>query len=165
MRSFARVHLLVITVCALGSVLGCPVNSSPGDDDDNTEGEGEGGGEGEGEGEGEGDDPLVPRPLHAAVTAVQPMTGIALWEDNDDDVKAQAGVIQLEYSYIKPSSISIDDGEYDWTSFDDFLDRIADRQHQALVRFYDTYPGEPTAVPDWIKARSDYQETTGLSEG
>jgi hypothetical protein len=33
------------------------------------------------------------------------------------------------------------------------------------VRFYDTYPGEQTGVPGWIKARADYTETVGQSEG
>lgn len=109
--------------------------------------------------------PLHAVPLSAAVTAVQPMTGIVLWEENDVDVKTQPGVIQLEYAYVPPSSIAVADGQYAWDAFDAFLDRIAGRGHQAIVRFYDTYPGEPTAVPAWIKALPDYQETTGESEG
>jgi hypothetical protein len=132
-----------------------------------SEGEGEFGGAGEGEsvGEGEGEGLLLPISLQAQVTGVQPMTGIVLWEDNDASMKTQVGVVQLEYAYVKPSDISTAEGVYDWSSFDDFLDRIAGRGHQAVARFYDTYPGEPTAVPDWIKADGDYQETTANSEG
>ena len=111
------------------------------------------------------DSPLHDVVLTSEVTAVQPMTGIVLWEDNGDPVKTQAGVIQLEYAYVAPDGISIAEDEYDWDGFEAFLDRIAGRGHQAVVRFYDTYPGQPTAVPDWIKARPDYQETSGESEG
>ena len=103
--------------------------------------------------------------LTARVTAVQPMTGIALWEENDVDVKTEPGVVQLEYAYVPPGSIAVDDGVYVWDAFDAFLDRIAGRGHQAIVRFYDTYPGAPTAVPEWIKALPDYRETSGQSEG
>jgi hypothetical protein len=109
--------------------------------------------------------PLQDIPLTATITAVQPMTGIVLWEDNGDPVKTQAGVIQLEYAYVGPDTISTAEGTYDWDAFEAMLDRIAGRGHQAIVRFYDTYPGEPTAVPAWIKAHPDYQETSGESEG
>jgi hypothetical protein len=110
-------------------------------------------------------DGLQAVPLQSKVTSVQPMTGIVLWEDNDSVVKSEPGVVQLEYAYVKPSDISTGPGVYDWSRFDDFLDRIAGRGHQAVARFYDTYPGEATAVPAWIKASDGYQETSATSEG
>lgn len=108
--------------------------------------------------------PFLPIPLSQAITEVQPMTGIVLWEEswNDDAVK---DAIRLEYAYIEPSSIVAGADSYDWAAFEAFLDRIAGRQHQALVRFYYTYPGRQTAVPDYIKALPDYEETTGQVEG
>jgi hypothetical protein len=145
-------------------------STAEGEGDTGAEGEGDTGAEGEGdtgaEGEGDTDEPpLADIALSASVTRVQPMTGIVLWEDNESSMKTQNGVIQLEYAYTKFSDIAVAEGSYDWSDFDDFLDRIAGREHQAVVRFYDTYPGAETAVPDWIKARPDYQETIGSSEG
>ncbi len=111
--------------------------------------------------------PLQPVALASSVTKVQPLTGIVLWEDswNDKAVKTTAGNIQLEYAYVGPDTISTAEGVYDWTRFDALLNRVAARKHQAIIRFYFTYPGKPTTVPGWIKARSGYKETTGNSEG
>lgn len=105
--------------------------------------------------------------LSRSITAVQPMTGIVLWEDawNDDAIKTTPGTVQLEYAYQKPSDIVSAQGVYDWSAFDAFLQRIAARHHQAVVRFYYTYPGQATAVPQYIKLRDDYHETSGQSEG
>ncbi len=106
-------------------------------------------------------------PLQSDITGVQPMTGIVLWEDawNSDPIKTTPGYIQLEYAYVRPSDIVVASDTYDWSSFDAFLARIAGRGHQAVVRFYYVYPGEATAVPDYIKDLSDYNETLGTSEG
>lgn len=112
-------------------------------------------------------DPLITIALQSSVTQVQPLTGIVLWEDswNGKSIKTTAGNIQLEYSYVGPDTISTAEGVYDWTRFDALLNRVAARKHQAIIRFYFTYPGKPTAVPGWIKSRSDYKETIGISEG
>jgi hypothetical protein len=56
-------------------------------------------------------------------------------------------------------------GQYDWQVMDRLLDRVATRRHQAIIRFYLVYPGNPTTVPNYIKAMPDYHETRGLSEG
>ena len=106
-------------------------------------------------------------PLQSSITHVQPMTGIVIWEDswNDHPVKSQPGNVQLEYAYVAPGDLSIGPGEYDWSKLDQMLDRIKAHQHQAIIRFYYTYPGRQTGVPAWIKALSSYQETTGTSEG
>ncbi|MBW2732004.1 MAG: DUF4832 domain-containing protein [Deltaproteobacteria bacterium] len=106
-------------------------------------------------------------PLKSTITAVQPMTGIVLWEDawNSDSVKTSPGNIQLEYAYVKPSDIVSQRDTYNWSSFENFLNRIAGRSHQAVVRFYYVYPGETTAVPQYIKDLPDYNETSGTSEG
>ncbi len=108
---------------------------------------------------------LRPVSLQSAITAVQPMTGIVLWEDSWNADPAKADATQLEYAYVAPDTIVIAQGSYDWAAFDAFLDRIAARNHQALVRFYYTYPGRQTVVPQYIKARPDYAETQGQSEG
>ncbi len=109
---------------------------------------------------------FVPRTLRSAVTRVQPMTGIVLWENshNGDPIKT-SDAVQLEYAYFPPSSIVTARDTYDWRALDGFLDRIAGRSHQALVRFYYTYPGRETVVPAYIKALPDYDETVGTTEG
>jgi hypothetical protein len=107
-------------------------------------------------------------PLHADITEVQPQTGIVLWDGtyDDDDVKRD-GTIALEYAYMKPSDVVTgpDPSTWDWSGVDALLDRVAARGHQSIVRFYYVYPGFPTAVPQYIKDRSDYHETTADSEG
>jgi hypothetical protein len=110
--------------------------------------------------------PLRDVPLRSAITRVQPMTGIVLWEDswNGDAVKT-SDAIALEYAYVPPSSIVTARDTYDWDGFEAFLDRIASRGHQAVVRFYYVYPGRETAVPEYVKALSDYDETVGNTEG
>ncbi len=110
--------------------------------------------------------PLRDVSLRSAITRVQPMTGIVLWEDswNGDAIKT-SDAIALEYAYVPPSSIVTARDTYDWDDFEAFLDRIAGRGHQAVVRFYYVYPGRETAVPEYLKALSDYDETVGNTEG
>jgi hypothetical protein len=103
-----------------------------------------------------------PVPLRSRITRVQPMTGIVLWTTSEHN---KTNAIQLEYSYMKYNDIVKERGRYDWRVMDRLLDRVAARKHQAIVRFYDVYPGNPTTVPNYIKAMSDYHETRGESEG
>jgi hypothetical protein len=44
------------------------------------------------------------------------------------------------------------------------LEGIATRKHQAILRFWDTYPGRSAGVPAYIKSLSDYQAVTAKSE-
>jgi hypothetical protein len=90
------------------------------------------------------------------------MTGIVLWTTSEHN---ETSAIQLEYSYMKYSDIVRERGRYDWRVMDRLLERVAARKHQAIVRFYYVYPGNPTTVPSYIKAMSDYHETRGNSEG
>jgi len=107
------------------------------------------------------DDGLRPLPLESKVTHVQPMTGIVLWSDSEH-VKTDA--IQLEFSYMKYGDVVARAGDYDWSAVERVLDAIAGRGHQAILRFYDTYVGKKTTVPDYIKKLPDYKETTAPSE-
>jgi len=100
--------------------------------------------------------------LEASITGVQPMTGIVLWTDSDyNDTDA----IQLEYSYIGYNEIVSQKGQFDWSAVDTLLDRVAQRGHQAVLRFYFVYPGQQTTVPQYIKDSAGYTETLGISEG
>jgi hypothetical protein len=108
-----------------------------------------------------GGEPYTAMPLKSRMTHVQPMTGIVLWATSEHN---RTDAIQLEYSYMKYNTVVPARGQYDWRVMDRLLERVAARKHQAIVRFYFVYPGEPTTVPGYIKALPDYHETRGLSE-
>ncbi|HMB00805.1 MAG TPA: DUF4832 domain-containing protein, partial [Spirochaetota bacterium] len=74
--------------------------------------------------------------------------------------------VTLEYKYCGYNEVVDNtEGSYDWSGIDSILDDIASRQHQAILRFYYVYPGDPTTVPQYIKDLSGYNETSGTSEG
>lgn len=102
-------------------------------------------------------------PIQSKITAVQPMTGIVLWSDNSNAAK-HPDAIALEYRYCGYNEVVDAEGNYDWSTIDRVLDEIASRNHQALLRFYFCYVGKETTVPDFIRTRSDYDETVGKSE-
>lgn len=111
--------------------------------------------------------------LKRKITHPQPMTGLVLWPEQAANRNATYGEsIQLEFSYCLPSKVvkgCAEDGTiaYDWSSFDKLLDEVASRGHQLVARFRYEYPSGrdvdgkkgTTAVPAYIKERSDYHET------
>ncbi len=99
--------------------------------------------------------------FQSKITHVQPLTGLVLWTDNEHVATAP---VQLEFSYLKYSSIVSKRGEYDWAPLEKLLDQCAKRGHQLIPRFAFVKPGEKTTVPDYIKALSDYEEKVGESE-
>lgn len=117
--------------------------------------------------------------LSSRVTHVQPMTGLILWPEEAADRNATYGKsIQLEYSYCLPCKVvkGCDaDGtiQYDWAWFDRILNDVASRGHQLVARFRYEYPNGDdvdkvkgsTAVPQYIKDRSDYNETYNKVSG
>jgi hypothetical protein len=102
-----------------------------------------------------------PIPLQSSITSVQPMTGIVMWQDSRN---SHTDAIQLEYSYMRYSDVVTKKGIYDWSVVERKLDAVAARKHQAILRFWDTYPGHPTGIPAYIKALPDYREITAKSE-
>jgi len=118
-------------------------------------------------------------PLSRNITHPQPMTGLVLWPDEAQDRHATYGkTIQLEFSYCLPCKVVTGcqpDGtiQYDWSSFDALLEDVASRGHQLVARFRYEYPSGTdvdgkkgtTAVPQYIKERSDYQETYSSNPG
>ena len=107
-------------------------------------------------------DDFVKISLRSHITGVQPMTGIVLWTDNE---KRNTDAISLEYSYMQYKDIVKAKGVYDWTPLERKLDEVASRKHQAIIRFWYTYPGFESAVPQYIRDLPDYEETVALSEG
>jgi hypothetical protein len=105
---------------------------------------------------------LEPRPLKSQVSRVQPMTGLALWDDSEH---AATDAVQLEFFYLTYAALVPKKGEIDWRPLEKRLDAIKARKHQAIVRFHDTYVGKPSGVPDYLRKLPDYRETTAKSEG
>ena len=101
-------------------------------------------------------------PLQSAVTHVQPMTGIVLWNTSGSNKK---DYVQLEFSYMLYNDVCKEKDQFDWTPMDKLLQEVAARGHQAVVRFRYTYPGYSCAVPDYIKEWPGYEATNGKSEG
>jgi hypothetical protein len=104
---------------------------------------------------------MRPVPLNAAITGVQPMTGIVLWTTNGHAAKVP---IQLEFAYAGYDQVVREAGEYDWSAVEELLNLAAGRGHQLILRWHDTYVGKPTRVPAYIKALPDYKETVAPSE-
>lgn len=97
-----------------------------------------------------------------APSSVNPMTGIVLWCDSPH---TQEAPVQLEFFYIPYSSVMKGPGVYDWTAVEKNLTEIAKRKHQAIFRFWDTYPDKESGVPKYIRDRPDWKGRTALSEG
>ena len=98
-------------------------------------------------------DGFVKISLQSQITGVQPMTGIVLWADN---AKRNTDAISLEYSYMQYKDIVKEKGVYDWTPLEQILDAVASRKHQAIIRFWYTYPGYESAVPQYIRELPDF---------
>lgn len=94
---------------------------------------------------------------------VMPMTGIVVWSDND---KARTRPwVTMEFTYMRYSDVCREKDKYDWTPVEEFLDEVASRGHQAVIRFWYSYVGKSSGVPAYIKKLSGYQATWGESEG
>jgi hypothetical protein len=116
--------------------------------------------------------------LERNITHPQPMTGLVLWPDEAEDRKSTYGKsIQLEFSYCLPCKVVTGcrgDGtiNYDWSWFEQLLDDVASRGHQLVARFRYEYPSGTdvdgkkgtTAVPAYIKQRSDYMRPTPATQ-
>ena len=101
-------------------------------------------------------------PLQSAITHVQPMTGIVLWNTSGSNKKEY---VQLEFSYMLYNDVCKEKDVFDWAPMDKLLKEVAARGHQAVVRFRYTYPGYSCAVPDYIKEWPGYEATNSKSEG
>ena len=101
-------------------------------------------------------------PLLSAITHVQPMTGIVLWNTSGNK---ERDYVQLEFSYMLYNDVCKEKDVFDWTPMDNLLKEVASRGHQAVVRFRYTYPGYSCAVPDYIKSWPGYEATNAKSEG
>lgn len=103
-----------------------------------------------------------PISLKSSISQVQPMTGIVLWDDHEENTTS---AIQLEFSYMLYNEVVKEKGVYNWESVESKLNAIASRKHQAILRFRDTYPGYQTSIPDYIKKLPGYEEIDSTSEG
>ncbi len=121
--------------------------------------------------------PVLSFPESSAPAGCAPMKGLVLWPEMAASRPDLSSAVSLEYSYCLPCDIAVGTDAagavvYDWSRFEALLGGIAARRHQAVVRFRYAYPGEKlggvkgaTAVPAFIKARSDYRETFAKNPG
>ncbi len=56
----------------------------------------------------------------------------------------------MEWFYIAVNEVEVSEGVYDWTALESRLEPIAERGHQAVLRFYYDYPGESSGVPQYL---------------
>ena len=100
--------------------------------------------------------------LQSALTHVQPMTGIVIWNESSNRTKSY---VQLEFAYMLYSDVCKEKDVFDWTPMDRLLESVAAKGHQAVVRFRYVYPGiAGNAVPDYIKRMDGYEGITYKSE-
>lgn len=110
-------------------------------------------------------------PLERQVEALEPLKGLVFWQSlAESEHETYGRSIALEFVYLLYNEVAVDksdDGSvaYNWSVFEARLDDIKSRGHQAIVRMRYTEPGEQTAVPDFIKRESGYQETKGDPDG
>lgn len=116
--------------------------------------------------------------LQSAIDRALPMTGLVLWPYNAKERDSEfRKSIALEFAYCLPCRVvtgkTNGSVQYDWSSFDELLDDIASRDHQAVIRFRYEYPSGTevdgkkgtTAVPQYIKDLPDYKETYNSNAG
>ena len=120
-----------------------------------------------------------PVALQSAVTHVQPMCGMVLWNEQAASKNSTHGkCIALEFSYIQPCKLvtgkSDSKLQYDWTFLEDKLNDASSRGHQMVVRFPLCYPSNRnncvnkkggTYVPDYIREMDGYEETYSSDPG
>ncbi|MFI9489595.1 DUF4832 domain-containing protein [Promicromonospora sp. NPDC052451] len=77
----------------------------------------------------------------------------------------------LEWFYLPVNAVVTGEDTYDWTRVEAYLDSIAGRGHQSVLRFYLDYPGRPTGVPGYLlgpdgisqERRYDFWDNNGTS--
>ena len=56
----------------------------------------------------------------------------------------------MEFSYFPLAAVLKGPGKYDWSVIEKFLDGVAGRGHQAVLRFYAEYPGKSGSLPPYL---------------
>lgn len=56
----------------------------------------------------------------------------------------------MEFFYIPLNAVMTGPDTFNWTALDSQLNAIAARGHQAVLRFYLDYPGDPSGVPQYL---------------
>ncbi|MCR5736056.1 MAG: DUF4832 domain-containing protein [Eubacterium sp.] len=74
-----------------------------------------------------------------------PLKGFVPFEE-----KTSAFPHSMEWFYIPVSAVQTGMNTFDWTALENRLNTIAARGHQAVMRFYYDYPGEPSGVPQFL---------------
>ncbi|MEI7807357.1 MAG: hypothetical protein WCJ07_02615 [Verrucomicrobiota bacterium] len=59
----------------------------------------------------------------------------------------------MEFSYFPMAAVVKGPEQYDWSAFDTWLNKVAERGHQAVFRFYTEYPGKTNGVHQYLRQR------------
>ena len=69
-------------------------------------------------------------------------------EPGDEPGGADSGFPHtMEWFYLPVADVVTGEDQYDWSALESWLDSIAGRGHQSVLRFYLDYPGLPSGVP------------------
>lgn len=70
--------------------------------------------------------------------------------DQDPQLADTAPPHTMEWVYVPLNEVVTGPDTYDWSTLESYLDAIASRGHQTVLRFYVDYPGRPSALPDYL---------------
>jgi hypothetical protein len=92
-------------------------------------------------------EPVWQELVYAPAPADNPLKGLVPYSDaaNPDHFPHS-----MEFSYFPMSSVVTGSDQYDWSAFDFWLNGVAGRGHQAVVRFYTEFPGRMNSVPEYL---------------
>ena len=84
---------------------------------------------------------------YAPAPADNPLKGLVPYSDT---VNPDHFPHSMEFSYFPMSSVVTGPDQYDWSAFDFWLNGVARRGHQAVVRFYTEFPRRTNSVPEYL---------------
>ncbi|MDP5239325.1 DUF4832 domain-containing protein [Uliginosibacterium sp. 31-16] len=92
-------------------------------------------------------EPLWQTQVHAPAPVDNPLKGLVPYAGaaNPDGFPHS-----MEFSYFPLSAVLKAPGRYDWTVLERFLDQVAGRGHQAVLRFHVEYPGKTGSLPPYL---------------
>lgn len=75
----------------------------------------------------------------------------------------------MEFSYLPLNKLVTGKDQYDWKPIESLLEDVHSRGRQTVIRIYMEYPGNPSAIPEYLikdgLKTTRWQESAGGSEG
>lgn len=93
---------------------------------------------------------LAERTLTPAPTPVDnPLKGLVPYEASGSSGPGSMPH-SMEFNYVPLRALMPGDNTFDWSRLDSMIAGIASRGKQTIFRVFMEYPGEPTAIPQWM---------------